>query len=258
MGTLNFKPRVPVFDANIGVGHRYDQPAPFNDAAGLLDEMNRHGVGRAVIYHVQGESISTLQGNEALVEWAHGDTPFSLQWTAGPGEDSLRQLQGFHADGKVKSVRLHSTDSTNLPVSVPFADWVYGELLEWLTAERLPFWVSLADTPPAEIMATLRLFPDLVTVLLGAHYRHALLVRPFLKHLPNAHLELSRYEVPGEIVALKDQFGVERLINGSFYPRYAMGPMLYALHHMHLNDTELAAICGGNLERILREEAYND
>ena len=55
MSTLHFQPRVPVFDANIGVGHRHDRAAPFENTNELLDEMGRHGVGRAVIYHVQGE-----------------------------------------------------------------------------------------------------------------------------------------------------------------------------------------------------------
>ncbi len=84
MDGLNFAPKVPVFDANVGVGHQFNQPAPFDDAAGLLHEMQRHGVDRALIYHVQGESISGLDGNEALAAWAEGNSQFNLQWTVGP------------------------------------------------------------------------------------------------------------------------------------------------------------------------------
>ena len=255
MGSLNFRPRVPVYDANVGVGHRHDRPAPFEDADGLLEEMHRHGVDRAVIYHVQGESVSAIEGNEALSGWTDADGPFSLQWTAGPGEDSLRQLQGLHAAGQVQSVRLHDTESSR---NTPFVDWIYGDLLEWLRGERIPLWISLADTSPVELMATLKQFPELVTVLLGAHYSHSMLVRPLLKHLPNAYLELSRYEVPGGVEALKEEIGVQRLVYGSFYPRYAIGPMLYYLHHTRLKDAELAAICGGNLERILEEGGEDD
>ena len=255
---LNFAPKVPVFDANVGVGHQFNQPAPFDDAAGLLHEMQRHGVDRALIYHVQGESISGLDGNEALAAWAEGNSQFNLQWTVGPRKDSLRQLQDFHVDGLVNSARINSTRSGSSAVELPFVEWLYGDLLEWLQAEGAPLWISLADTPATEIMSTLNRFPDLVTVLLGAHYTHALLVHPLLKHLPNAHLELSRYEVQGGVEALKGEFGVERLIYGSFYPRYAMGPMLYALHHMDLTETELSAICEGNLKRVLGEETVND
>ena len=69
--------------------------------------------------------------------------------------------------------------------------------------------------------------------------------------LPNAHLELSRYEPLGEIEALRDEFGAQRLLYGSWYWRYAMGPMLFYLHHTSLTDAELALVCAGNLERIL-------
>ena len=258
MDGLNFNPRVPVFDANIGVGHQFNQPAPFDDATGLLYEMDRHGVQRALIYHVQGESISGLDGNEALVTWADGSAQFSLQWTVGPRQDSLQQLQDFHVDGLVKSARINSTRPGSSAVELPFVEWLYGDLLDWLQEERVPLWISLSDSPVTEIMSTLKRFPNLVTVLLGAHYTHALLVHPLLRHLPNAHLELSRYEVPGGVEALKEEFGVERLIYGSFYPRFAMGPILFALHHMGLTETELSAICGGNLKRVLGEGMGND
>ena len=82
-------------------------------------------------------------------------------------------------------------------------------------------------------------YPDLVTVLVGAHYTHHLLVRPLLACLPNAHLELSRYEPIGEIEALRTEFGARRLVYGSWYPQYAMGPMLFYLHHTDLNEEEL-------------------
>ena len=79
MVSLNFRASVPVFDANVGVGHRHDRPSPFNNPDELLEEMHRHGVERAVIYHVHGESISSVEGNEFLVKWADGHKNFTLQ-----------------------------------------------------------------------------------------------------------------------------------------------------------------------------------
>ena len=245
MTSLNFQPRVPVFDANVGVGHRHDRPSPFSEAKELLEEMQRHGVDRAVIYHLQGEAISAIRGNEALPGWA-GDA-FSLQWMAGPGDDSLRQLRGFHASERVVSVRLHSPEAGK----IPFVDWLYGPLLDWLSAEGIPLWVSLADGSPSEIVNTLQCFSDLNVVLLGAHYTHAPMIRPMLRRLPNAFLELSRFENLGEVEALVAEVGPERLLYGSYFPRYAMGPILFYLHHLEIDDSDLAAICAGNLERLL-------
>ncbi|MBC8423849.1 amidohydrolase family protein [bacterium] len=250
METLCFEPRVPIFDANVGVGHRPDQASPCDSPDELLAEMAHRGVERAVIYHLQAEFRSPVEGNEALNDWATGKEAFSLQWSLGATDDSLRQLRQLHADGRVSSVRLHATIHARLP----FVDWLYGPALEWLAAERIPLWISLADTEVTELMAILPLYPQLVTVLLGAHYVHAALVRPMLRRLPNAHLELSRYEVLGEVEALIREFGIDRFLYGSFYPRYAMGPILYYLHHLDCTDAELAGLCAGNLERLLNRQ----
>ena len=83
MTTLNFRARVSVFDANIGVGHRHDQPSPFNNAAELCAEMHRHGVERGLIYSLQGETLSAIDGTAPLPRRQH-DAPVP-QWVTGPG-----------------------------------------------------------------------------------------------------------------------------------------------------------------------------
>lgn len=249
MTTLNFRARVPVFDANVGVGHRRNRVSPFESPEQLLQEMDRHGVARALVYHLQGEALSALEGNQRLSPWVEGRSALHPQWVADPTPESLAQLQQLHRPGHRTSVRLHNTEECRLP----FVDWIYGDLLEWLAAERIPLWISLADTPAVEIRETLRRFPDLVTVLAGAHYSHSLIVGPLLRQLPRAHLELSRYEGLGKIPALIGEFGIGRLVYGSFHPRYAMGPILFALHHLGLETSDLERLCSGNLERILQE-----
>ena len=259
MTSLNFTARVPVIDANVGVGHKNKRPAPFDTPEELLEEMQRHGVERALVHHQQGETLSAIDGNDLLTDWCSDDGPLTYQWMAGPEADSLKQLQELRDDGKLDHVRLHDSAASGLP----FVDWLYGDLLEWLQAKKIPLWVSMANewgptwltpmpmTPVTEIMDTLRKFPDLVTVLVGAHYSHAHFVRPFLKLLPNCHIELSRYEVLGELEKVIDEYGAGRFVYGSFYPRYAMGPMLYYIHNIGLGDANLEGICAGNLERIL-------
>ena len=249
MTTLNFQAGVPVFDANVGVGHRRNRASPFDNPEQLLQEMDRHGVGQALIYHLQGEALSPLVGNESLLPWVEGQPALQPQWVADPTPESLAQLQQLHRPGHLTSVRLHNTQECRLP----FVDWIYGDLLEWLASESIPLWISLADTPVVEVRDTLRRFPDLVTVLVGAHYSHSLIVGPLLRQLPRAHLELSRYEGLGKLAPLMREFGIRRLVYGSFYPRYAMGPMLFSLHHLGLEAGDLELICSGNLERILEQ-----
>ena len=255
---LSFKAQIPVIDANVGVGHCNFRPAPVDTPDELLAELNRHGVERAVIHHQHGEALSAVTGNECLYEWLEGhEDVFIPQWMASPEPDCLVQLQELRSAGKLNNVRIHDSGAAR----IPFVDWVYGDLFEWLQQERIPVWISLHDTwdptwtarastPVTEVMGMRRAFPDLVMVLLGAHYVHSFYVRPFLK-LPNTYLELSRYEVLREFEALVSEFGPERLLYGSFYPRLAMGPILYYMHSVGFDETALRTMCAGNLERIL-------
>jgi predicted TIM-barrel fold metal-dependent hydrolase len=247
MSALSFKPRVPVFDANVRVGDLSGEPAACRDRGALLAEMDRHGVARAVIYHALTEEVSPVDGNLLLEPWLDPDDRLTPQWSVLPTAASLAQVQALHGQGRVTSVRLHDTRVAGLP----FRPWAYDPLLAWLSAQRIPVWIPLPGADADELMATLQVYPDLVTVLVGAHYVHHLLVRPLLARLPNAHLELSRYEPIGEIEALADEFGADRLVYGSWYAQYAMGPMLFYLHHTDLSQEELASVCAGNLERIL-------
>lgn len=250
MNSLTFQPLVPVFDANIGVGHRHDRIAPFTDSSQLLEEMSRHGVAKALVYHVQGETRGVLKANETLFSWVENQPSLYPQWMITPSIDCLKQLEQLHSENQVSSVRL----SNSIECKLPFVEWLYNDLLVWLSEKKIPLWISLADTSPVEIMETLSHFPDLVSVLVGAHYSHSPLIRPFLQRLPNSYIELSRFESLGKVTELKTEFGTKRFIYGSFYPRYAMGPTLFFVHQLELSQSELESFCARNLENVLRME----
>lgn len=254
MPSLSFKARVPVFDANVQVGDAPNAPAPVRDRAGLLAELDRHGVERALIYHAQAEERSVVDANKRLEEWLGHDGRLFPQWAVLPMADSLANIQALHTHGRVQCVRL----ATPRVAGLPFRPWVYDDLLNWLNRQRIPIFITIPGSEPDELAGTLADYPGLVAVLCGAHYVHALWVRPLLRALPNAYLELSRYEPLGEIEALRDEFGAERMVYGSWYSRYVMGPMLFYLHQTTLSDSELALVCAGNLERILRGEGRRD
>ncbi len=230
------------------MGDTHVGPSPCRNRDQLLEELDFYGVGRAVIYHAQTEEISPVDGNRMLEDWLHDDTRLIPQWSVMPTKDSLGQIQELHAAGRVRSVRLSNTTGAGLP----FRPWAFDMLLSWLSETEIPLWLPLPDMDSHEVVATLQEYPSLITVLVGAHYTHALAVRPILQALPNAHLELSRYEPIGEVEALRDEFGAERLVYGSWYTRYAMGAILFYLHHTDLNDEELRSVCSGNVERIMK------
>ncbi len=250
---FTFQPRVPVFDANVRVGDLHYQPSPCRNRDQLLSEMDRHGVEKALIYHAQTEEVSPIDGNGFLEEWLDSSRLFP-QWSITPTPDSLAQVQSLHGQGRVRSVRLHNARH----VGLPFRPWACGTMLTWLSENRVPLWIPLPDADADELAMTLSAFPELVTVLVGAHYSHALWVRPLMSTLPNAYLELSRIEPLGEVEALCGEYGAERFVYGSWYDRFAMGTMLFYLHHTDISESELELICAGNLLRILQGEGRHD
>ena len=211
--------------------------------------MDAHGVQQSVIYHAQGEVISPTDGNSLLEGWLDDGGRLIPQWSVTPVDISIKQIEDLHSQGRVTSVRLHSAQPAG--VGLPFRPWGYDSLLSFLTEVQIPLWIPLMDVEMNDLIATLGAYPELNAVLVGAHYTHAVVVRALLEASSNAVLELSRYEPIGEIEALVDSFGSHRLIYGSWYPRYAMGPMLFYLHHTRMENEDLERICSGNVKRLL-------
>ena len=246
MSSLTFSPRVPVIDANICVGNHNTGPSPCQTPTELLAEMDIFGVQRAVIYHAQGEHISPTDGNTMLANWLDKDGRLIPQWAVMPVEVSIKQIEDLYAQGKASSVRLHNTHG-----NLPFRPWGFDNLLSFLSEVEIPLLIPLVDVDLNDLAITLNSYPTIQTVLIGAHYTHNLAVRNLLLANSNTVLELSRYEPIGAVEDLVDEFGAERFIYGSWYPRYAMGPILFYLHHTRISEEDLALICGGNTERLL-------
>ena len=112
---------------------------PAADRAALLSEMDRHGVGRAVIYHGLTEEVSPVEGNVLLEDWLGPDDRLVPQWSVLPTAASLAQLEALHGQHRISSVRLHDTWTAGLP----FRSWAYEELLAWLSTRRVPVWIPL-------------------------------------------------------------------------------------------------------------------
>lgn len=242
---LQFRPRVPVFDAQVCVGSRRSEIGPAATRPALLAALDRHGITRALAYHAHAEEFSPIHGNTLLADWAGDDGRLVPLWSAIPTDESLAQLQELHAARPLRAVRLIRAQG------LPFADWTHGALLDWLANAQLPLWIALPDIDARDLVSTLRGYKYLRVVIAGAHYSDTLLTHKLLAALPNAYLELSRFESLDAINDLVARFGAERLLYGSWYPHYALGPVLYFLHHCGLSEATLAQICAGNLGRLL-------
>ena len=236
-----------MFDANIAVGDTKDGLSPLRDRAQLLAEMDRHGVARALIYHANSHQplVDSTVTDDELDEWRNDR--LSPQWTGWPTPTSIERLQQRHAAGDLRCVRICAGER----LLSPFHPWLYGELLTWLAEIGVPALIELPELPPDDIVRTLKEFPRLRSILVGAHPTHQVFVPAMLRAVDGLHLELSRYEPLGGVEALCAEFGAARLLYGSWYPRYAMGTMVHYLRTIDLSDADRAALLGGTLEGLL-------
>ena len=254
---LDFRPEVPAFDANAALGRRHDQRVAVDDAAGLLAEMDRAGVARALVYAPHAAAYDSSDGNAGLLEAIGQETRLVPQFVCNPTFDDFDQTTAYILESGVRAVRM-------LPMLhyYPFRLWVVGEWLAWLAARRIPLWLPMsydtnwndgdgAELDPHEVYATVSEFPDLAVVLSEVHYRQASWALPLLRSVPNLSIEVSRFVIVDGIARLLDAVGPQRVLFGSRYPEQAIAPQLYHLHRLGLNVADLRATCGGNLSRLL-------
>ena len=258
---FDFRPSVPVFDANVSLGRRHDKRVAVDDAVGTLAAMESAGVDRALVYSTHAVNWDAEDGNRALLEMVRDHPGLVPQFVASPYED-LDEFAATVRKAGVRSVRMLPT-----VYAFPFREWAIGRWLDWMAAERVPLWLPASyptDRPwnprltgsldPSDVHETLSAHPDVTAVLCDAVYTDLPWAIMLLERTPNLYLELSRLVSTDGVAVALDAIGDERILFGSSFPDSSMPPQLYHLHRCGLSEESLARICAGNLDRILRTE----
>ncbi len=245
---LEFNPAVPVFDSNIALGRRHDQrvSASADTPEATESEMARSGIQRALAYSPHAVNFDSNDGNDLLFEMVQGHDAFVPQFVCNPSVDNLDKFSAQIAERNIRSVRLAPKAH-----KYPFREWIVGEWLEWMESVNLPCWVAAPNIDPSELRDTMAAHPSIKFLLAEVRYDDLAWAMPLIKGLPNAHIEISRFFLTNGISRLLDAVGHERILFGSGFPDSSMAPQLYNLHLNGLNNDVLAAICAGNLERLL-------
>ena len=245
---LDFKPTVPVFDANVALGRRHDRrvASSADTPEDIEMEMARAGIQRALVYSPHAVDFDSDDGNNLLFEAVQGHDALVPQFFCNPSVDNLGKFSADVAERNIRSVRLAPNAH-----GYPFREWLAGEWLEWMESVNMPFWVTAPNIDPSELRETMAAHPNVNFVLAEVHYAHLPWAVPLLKSLPNAYIEISRFVLFNGVSRLLDAVGSERILFGSAFPDSPMAPQLYNLHLNGLDAAGLAAICAGNLERLL-------
>jgi len=238
------------FDCNARIG-RSSAPRPEHllDPSGLLAEMDRAGLERALVYHTWSVEWDAKAGNDALhKEIAAEDRlypcfaalPSATQELPPPREfaQQVRTLRG--------AVRLFPTQH-----QFALSEVSCGHLLDALSFERVPVLIDIGQTNWREVGEILARHPALNLIVLNTYYRIDRFLYPLLARFGNLYLESGSYGVHRGIEALCQRFGAERLVFGTDLPVHEVGGPMALVTYAPLPDADKQLIAGGNLCRLL-------
>jgi hypothetical protein len=247
--TLNF------FDANVyfGLPSRAGIVPPV-DAAGLVAEMARAGVQKALAWHIAQHDASHLLGNQLLADAIRPYPQLWGCWTILPNQTGeFPQPTQFFAQMKaarVTALRTFPASHRFLLNAVSMGAW-----LEPMAAQRIPLLLSVTRGADwRDVYSILAEFPDLVCVVCDhGCWGMDRLFRPLLERYPNVYIDTAQYFLDGGLEALVADYGAKRILFSSGFPESYFGGMMMALKHAQISPEAKADIAGGNLARMLAE-----
>ena len=153
-----------VFDANCAVGPWPTDKPRYETVEGLLAEMERLGIDRALVSHTLARTYDPVQGNQILMDEIAGHEMLLPCWTLLPpacGEmGSLDELLAEMAQAAVRAVRLYPSEHT-----YSLAEWQCGELFEALAERHYVVLLDLAQGNWGEIERICRTYPRLALIV---------------------------------------------------------------------------------------------
>ena len=239
-----------VFDANCAVGPWPTDKPRYETVEGLLAEMERLGIQRALVSHTLARTYDPAQGNQILMDEIAGYETLRPCWTLLPpacGEmGSVDELMAEMAQAGVRAARLYPREHT-----YSLAEWQCGELFEALEKRRYVVLLDLAQGSWGDIERICRTYPGLALIVTWVGYRQLRPLFALLRRCSNLYCELSNLSTYLGIEEILDRFGSERLLFGTGLPTADPGGPIARLFYTDAPPSALNAIAHGNLTRLL-------
>ena len=239
-----------VFDVNCAVGPWPTDRPRYETVGGLLAEMERLGIERALVSHTLARTYDPVYGNRLLMEQIAGQEALLPCWTLLPpacGEmGSVDELLTQMSRAGVRAVRLYPAEHT-----YSLAEWQCGELFEALSERCYVVLLDLAQSNWGEIERVCRTYPRLALVVTWVGYRQLRPLFALLGRYSNLYCDLSNLSTYLGIEEILDRFGSEQLVFGTGLPIADPGGPIARLFYTDAPPATLAEIAHGNIERLL-------
>jgi len=242
------------FDANCQVGLPMNGGAATATIPALLAEMDRNGVDRALVRHINVDPDGAVVTNEELALMLANEDPAARLcgvWCILPEQcHELPPPDEFFAAMKRRRIGA-------LTLSPGAHRWVpsrlcIGKLMDAAAERRVPVILPNYSSRWSDLYLFMADFPRNTCILANTgRWGADRAIRPLLEHYEHFHVELSTYWVPEGIKDLAELYGPERLLYGSGFPELNHGSTMLSIRHANIADAWSRLIAGGNLARLL-------
>lgn len=223
-------------------------------------QLDRAGIGRALVWHYAQMDVSPQVGNRMLAEAIRGRRRLLGCWTLLPpqtGEMPVAEL--FQAMKAAGVVALRA-----FPVKHRYIlnGTTLGPLLDEMVRRRIPLVYSVRLAAPAmdpyliwrELHDLMAEFPGL-TLIITDHGSWGCdrYFRPLLDRYERVFVDTALYFMDAGIESLVERYGGGRIVYGSGLPERFPGGMMLAIRHGEIDEAAKAAIAGGTMARLIEE-----
>jgi hypothetical protein len=239
-----------LYDANCAVGPWPTDRPVYETVDGLLAEMDRLGIARALVSHTLARTYNAPYGNRLLMQEIAGQDRLSPCWTLLPpacGEmGPLAELLADLEANQVRAVRLYPTEHT-----YSLDDWQCGELFEALAERHIVVLLDLAETSWSDVDHVCRTYPGLSMILTRAGYRQLRSLFALLGRHDNLFCDLSNLCTYLAVEDILERFDSSRMLFGTGLPVADPGGPIARLFYTEAPQADLAAMAHSNIERLL-------
>lgn len=221
----------------------------------LLAEMDRLRISEALVTSVWSDVVSANVANLQLFEdlAPHGRLHPVPELLPEGGEQFLdRQADAvahFVSSGAAAGV-LRCRKNKH-----PLATWCVGDLLEAMSAVRLPLMVYHDDVDPNGLYGILKDFPALPVIVNEIpRVGYNRIVYPLMARCDNVYAVCDTPSfVHLGVEYMVNRFGAHRVLWGTRYPASEGGAAIAAITYADITDADRKAIAGGNVRRLMSE-----
>ena len=231
-----------LFDVNARLGSSGVHGELALDTDGLLLEMDRFFIPRALVSHWESEEYDAALGNEALARDRH--PRMTPAWGVLPNSQFVTGL----ALRNPVAVRITPGITQH---NFSLAAWSAGEMFDYLQQHAVITLIATSDIGWPGLTTLLENFPRLPVVLLETGYRADRYLWPLLERFPLLHFDSTTYLAHRQLEAFVESRGAERLLFGTRLPLFTPAASLGVLATARISDASRLAIAGGNLQRLL-------